>query len=337
VRNGGASALQRVHRSDPEYRRLAAEEAAYWDQPRPYSLESIELVFADGPIERYVNRRLSGNSERGWWETISDFGTFRRGLVLGTSAMVVEARILEANPGLHLTFVDISPGALARRAEQLGARFPGRVDTLLADLNFLDLPRAAYDLMLSSASLHHVTNLEWLAGQLAAGLEPGGYFFLQDYVGEPRFQFSEAKKRVFEAFHDRFIRRMPGRRPGVLWKDTSDLSPFCGVRSDEVLPVISASLEAIAVHTSSTLLVPLIRASPADGAAPLPCPLPRRVAHAIDDWQRRWRGQLPRLRHNLPVGFLGELFALDEVLCDAAVLLPGVAFGVYRAPSPRRA
>mgnify|MGYP001416484494 CR=1 FL=1 len=33
-----------------------------------------------------------------------------------------------------------------------------------------------------------------------------------------------------------------GRPPGVLWRDASDLSPFCGVRSDEVLPVLASHL-----------------------------------------------------------------------------------------------
>lgn len=324
-------AAQLVHADDAEYRRDAAAEAAFWAEPPPYSAECLERAFADGPVERYVNRRFTGHPDLGWCETIARHGPFRRGIVLGTDALTAEARILETNPGLHLTFVDISPGALTRRAEQLGTRFPGHVDTRTADLNFIELPRSAYDVVISSAAFHHVTNLEWLADQIGRTLRPGGTFFLHDYVGERRFQFSDSKKRAFEAFHDDFLRRrLPGRRPGVRWRDDSDLSPFCGVRSDDVLPALAARLQAVTVRTASAMIVPLARSSPVDESPPPPPRLLWRAAVALDDWQRRWRRQLPRLRQNLPAGFLRELLRLDETACDAGVLLPGIAFGVYR-------
>lgn len=326
------SSLLRVRADDPEYRRLAAAEAAYWDERRPYSLESIEQQFEDGPVERYVNRRFTGDPRRGWWETVAGYGPFQRGIVLGTSALAVERRLLETNPTLHLTFVDLSPGALARRQETLGSRFSGRVATRAADLNFLELAGEGYDVVLSAASLHHVTNLEYLAEQIAAGLRPGGYCFVQDYVGEPRFQFSPLKKRLCEAVHDRWVPRVPGRRPGVLWKDASDLSPFCGVRSDEVLPALSARLETVSVRTASALVVALFRSQPADGIVPPPPSWARRVLTAVDDWQRRRRGRLPRLRNVLEGEFLDELFLLDEIVLDAEAVLPGVAFAVYRRP-----
>lgn len=327
-----AAAVQRVSADDPEYRRLAGEEAEYWSQPRVGSLESLERCFADGPFERYVNRRFTGDPDLHWWDTIASAGPFSRGVVLGTSALTIEDEILASNPGLHLTFVDISPGALARRAEELGRKYPGRVETVTADLNFVELPRGEYDLVVSAAALHHVTNLEYVAEEIAAALRPGGRFFLQDYVGEPRFQFSAEKKRAFEAFHDDYLRRaMPARAPGVTWSDASDLSPFCGVRSDEVLSVLGGRLRAVDVHTAGALTVPLSRVSPVDKTPAPPPPLPRRVAESIDDWQRRRRGKLPRSHPNLPSDFFAELFALDAMLCDAQLLVPGVAFAIYEA------
>jgi SAM-dependent methyltransferase len=261
--------VQRVSPDDPEYRRLASAEAAFWDQPQPYSLESLERVGADGPIEQYVNARYMGHPDRHWWDAIPAAGPFRRGLVLGTSSMTAEAEILANNSDLHLTFVDISPGALARRADEFGRKFPGRVATVTADLNFVELARGEYDLVVSAASLHHITNLEYLAEQIATALRPSGRFFLQDYVGEPRFQFSAEKKRAFEAFHDGYLRReMPARTPGLVWWDSSDLSPFCGVRSDEVLGVLGARLAPVAVRTSGALIVPLSRVFPVDKTPP---------------------------------------------------------------------
>ena len=147
----------------------------------------------------------------------------------------------------------------------LGARFPGRVATRCADLNFAELERDAYDVIVSSSSLHHVTNLEHLAWQINAVLASDGWFFLNDYVGEPRFQFASAK-RVFESVHDREVARTPGRSPGCCWMDASDLSPFCGVRSYEVLSVLRAYLQEVEVRTAAPLTVALMRSKPADGA-----------------------------------------------------------------------
>lgn len=320
----------RVHRDDPEYQRLAGLEAAFWDRPGPYSLEQIERIYEDGPFERYLNARYTGDPTRPWWHTIAGAGRFRRGIVLGTSAMTLEHQILASNPGLHLTFVDISPGALARREEELGRTHRGRVATLKADLNFLDLPHHEYDLVVSAASLHHVTNLEYLAEQISGTLRPGGRFFLQDYVGEPRFQFSTAKKRAFEALHDAYLRRVtPSRAPGLTFQDASDLSPFCGVRSDDTLGVLAARLDTVSVRTSGALTIPLGRALPVDTTRIGPPPLRRRLATWLDDTQRRMRGRRPQLRSVLSADFLAELFAADAMLCDSGLLLPGTAFAVY--------
>lgn len=322
--------LMRVTRGDPEYQRLAAREAAFWEHPPPYSLEQIERLFADGPFERYLNTRYTGDPERPWWNTVADAGPFRRGIVLGTSAITLESEILASNPGLHLTFVDISPGAVARREAELGARYPGRVATLVADLNFLELPAREYDLVVSAASFHHVTNLEYLAEQISRTLRPGGRFFLQDYVGERRFQFSPAKQRAFAALHDDYLRRVtPTRTPGVTWQDASDLSPFCGVRSDDVLRVLGARLETIVLRTAGALTIPLGRAVPVDTTRPSPTPLWRRIGTWLDDSQRKLRGLRLRPRRGLPEDFLAALFAADAMLCDSGLIQPGTAFAVY--------
>ncbi|MFN8545168.1 MAG: class I SAM-dependent methyltransferase [Candidatus Binatia bacterium] len=321
--------LFRVMPDDPGYLRAADAEAQYWNQPQPFGLESLEAVWGPSPVDRYQNARFTGDPEVPWYETIPRHGVFRRGLVLGTSAMRPEARILEVNPTLHATFVDISAGAVGRRGEVLGRRFPGRVDTRVADLNFVAFEPGAYDLVVSSASLHHVTNLEHLAFQINAALAPDGYFFLQDYVGEPRFQFAEAKKRVFTCVHDRAM--VPrGRPPGVLWRDASDLSPFCGVRSDELLAVFRTHLAEVAVKTAETLTVALMRSLPPDGAVPAPPGVAQRARDVAQRWMCRLRGMLPPGKVPIPPELLRDLMVVGDVATDAAILLPGTAFAVYR-------
>jgi SAM-dependent methyltransferase len=233
------------------------------------------------------------------------------------------------NPALHLTFLDISADALTRRRDVLGARYPGRVATICADLNFLELERASYDLIVSAASLHHVTNLEYVATQINEGLMPGGYFFLQDYVGEPRFQFCPAKKRVFEYLHDVETLRTP-RRPGLDWMDASDLSPFCGVRSDEVLGVLGEYLTPIQVRTAGALTVQLMRTRPLHGEKPGRPSLARRLRLGLIARLYAYRGLPPPAAPLLPRHYLRQLMEIGDLLSDAGVFPPGTAFAIYR-------
>lgn len=320
--------LLRVHASDPEYQRLARAEAEYWAKPHPFGLEVIEKTQTDGPVDLWMNERFTGDAHVPWEATIAKHGPFKRGFVLGTSALTVEARLLATNPGLHLTFVDISAGALERRQAMLGTRFPGRVATQTADANFLELPPDSADVIVSSASIHHVTNLEHLAAQINRALTPSGRFFLQDYVGETRFQFDAGKRHVVEAL----LRDAtpPERRVAMQWMDASDLSPFCGLRSNEVLPVMGQYLDAESVRTAGALSVALMRYVRCE-PAPLPVPsLPVRAWRAMDDALRRMRGLAPRARLYIPPPLLDDLLRVGDILADAGLIAPGNVFAVYR-------
>jgi SAM-dependent methyltransferase len=317
--------LMRVAHDDPTYRQTAAAEAEFWSRPHPFGLESLEKTDGEGPVDRYVNERFTGNPQLGWHETIAGCQQFRRGLMLGTTALKLEARILEMNPALHLTFIDISAGPLQRRTEAFAQRFPGRVATRVADLNFLALEPNSVDLVVSSGTVHHVTNLEYLAAQIDRALTPEGWFFLQDYVGEPRFMPSAEKKRVFETIYTRDLLRQHGRQQGLIWHDSSDLSPFCAIRSNEILAVLRQHLREVDVHTASALVIPLLRSHPADTNT---------LAQRMSTW-RIWVAQLQRRFGRMRADMLSkdimhELFLVGDVLADAKVLEPGTAFARYR-------
>jgi SAM-dependent methyltransferase len=322
----------RVAPDDPDYRRLAAAEAAYWERPHPLGLETWERrTRFDNAVDRYTNERFTGDPRVSWEATICRHGRFRRGLVLGTSMLGVEANLLATNPDLAVTFVDLSEGALERRRATLGARFPGRVTTRVGDLNFLEIEPGAYDCIVSQASLHHVVNIEYLALQVNRGLAPGGRFFLQDYVGEKRFQFREEKKRVFAEIYRREARHHPGRDSELRWRDPSDLSPFCGVRSDEVLGVLRAYLHEESVRTAGALTVPGLRAQPVDGDWPDPRSAIQRARDAVTARFARMIGRAAPSSLHASAEFVEGLTVLGDLLADAGLLVPGNAFAIYRA------
>ena len=72
-----------------------------------------------------MNTRFTGDPATDWTATIPRWGSFRRGLLLGASSPRRETRVLELNPGLHVTLLDLSPGAAERRAAALGGAVPG--------------------------------------------------------------------------------------------------------------------------------------------------------------------------------------------------------------------
>lgn len=337
----GPESLLRVHQDEPEYIRLAAAERQFWQELHPYSLEALEPQYEDGPVDRHTNERFTGEEKVSWEETISRYGSFRRGVVLGTGSLVGEARILETNPSLHLTFIDLSHGPLARRQEVFGRRFPGRVDIRVADLNFVDLPPATLDLIISSSTIHHVTNLEYLAYQINRALTSDGYFFLNDYVGEPRFNFSAEKRGLYQEVFNREADRQGNTRRDLIWSDSSDLSPFCGLRSDEILPIFRTFLNESQLRTTDALVTPLTRSRPVEDPGVANSPFDS------DDWIKRaskldlftglLRARFPRLFGKMRSPqemqsreFLNELFLVGDVVGDSSLLQPSQAFGIYR-------
>lgn len=262
---------------DEEYIRQAQAEAEYWAQPQIFSLD-IDLPPA---VDEYFNEQLTGDRHVAWHETIPQYGSFRRGCALGLGGLKRESRILEQNPSLHLTILDISEAALSRRRQELNALYPGRVTSAIADLNFVELAPDSYDLILSDSCLHHVLNLEHVAFQVDKALAPDGYFFLNDYVGESRFQYAGEKKRYFEAAVDRARPRHPtvrGQHPAWPrldgWEER--FSPFEAVRSEETLAIVRRYLTEVSVRYAGVLIPLLLWLRPVDGTAP-PSGLRRRL------------------------------------------------------------
>jgi SAM-dependent methyltransferase len=319
-----------VEPDDPEYRRLAEQEAAFWATNDEGFCEVVDSL---GPsvVEAAANRRFTGDSSTRWYETIAARGDFREALFLGTSAIGQDARILEMNPRLHATFCDIAAGSLERWQRELESRFPGRIDTRVEDLNFVELPVNAYDLVISSSTIHHIINLEHLAEQINRALRPNGIFVLQDLVAESRHALSPEKKRIFQLLYDREIdRQNAGRSKKLHWinEDPARFSPFCGIRSGDILRVFGERLEQRELRTAGTVSGLLLYAKPADDVQlSLTFRVRRRLTRML---HRILPGKAGRLRPlMINPQFMDELLLVDDVLCETNALVPFNAFAVY--------
>ncbi len=318
----------RVEPEDANYLRLCSEEAAYYATPRPFH---TDLQAEDGPVVRHANARMTGDPRIAWFETLQHHGAFRRGLQLGSGGHEVTRTILGMNPALHLTVCDVSSEAVEERVT-LAAEFPGRVDGLVADLNFHEWERESYDFIVSDSTLHHVINIEHVAEQANLALLEGGYLFIADYVGETRFEWSDAKRRVYEAFIRKSYVAATGADCRMVFDEQRlKTSPLCGVRSIDTIDVLGRALEPVAVRQTNAL-APLVLSSRAEALGPW------RKLGALAALRARIAGRIARLRARFdpaarsPFGarFLRDLFFLDDLVTDAGLLTPCNAFAVYR-------
>jgi SAM-dependent methyltransferase len=125
-----------------------------------------------------------------WWcrcAFLSDLGACRRALILGDGDGRFTARLLRANPNLHVDAVDASPAmlrSLARRA----APHAGRVRTHLADARHWQppAPPAApiYDLVVTHFFLDCLTTAEVqaLAASLRPTLSPAALWLVSEFA-----------------------------------------------------------------------------------------------------------------------------------------------------------
>jgi SAM-dependent methyltransferase len=313
---------------DENYLRLVREEAEFWDQ----HLEDVFPLNAPPELQAYYNERFTGDPDTEWYEVIPKYGEFKRGCVLGCGFEAVERQILAQNPSLHLTFYDISGEALARRLRQFENDFPGRVDVQQKDLNFASLPETAYDFIVSVSAMHHIMNLEHVAFQANKALTADGLFFLRDFVAESRLQFSDTKKRVYEAIA---YATGPRRKslPTFDWpnRDNWTYSPFEAIRSGEILEVFRTYLQEVEVRVAGALITlvmfaRLLAPSPPQGRRILPWRL-------TSAWTR-WRIAALEARvgkHLWDKRQIGDLLIIaDRIVSEAGCLQPALAFAVYR-------
>jgi SAM-dependent methyltransferase len=228
-----------VRPDDPAYPRRANTEASFWEH----------FEFDDGLLavmrtrQPRINQALTGDPERDWMDDLLGRGPFRDAAMLGCAEGGYERRWLDAGGSRRLDIYDLSPGVLRKFRERLGVgrlgkRAGRRVRFVPADLNFVRLPPGTYDVVWSTSCLHHVANLEHLFAEVERALRPGGLFVVHDYVCERHFRYTPARlTRVNTLLQEVPVRYRTGGIAAIEVPARSDLSPFCGVRSPDILPL----------------------------------------------------------------------------------------------------
>ena len=245
-------------RNDPEaYRAAAAEESVVW--AREFSSAGRAVIVSDDQRASQalrINRDRSGllriARQRGW--------KFKSTLSLGCGGGRAERLLIKSGICGEVIGIDVSEGALQEAraaAETEGLSIIYRQ----GDLNSIGLPQGYFDLVVTQTCLHHVLELERLAGQIAASLVPGGCLWVDDFIGESQFQWLDrriaAANAMLQALPERYrhsrltgrpVTEIVRRAPGTL------ISPFESIRSSEIVPIFAQQFETEWKSESNTLL-----------------------------------------------------------------------------------
>ena len=210
-------------------------------QPVPAAWTEVEVRSAD------LIRRLTGNDLVGHVaQRLRDRAGAARMLSLGSGPGGVEIVIAQNAREAAIVCMDINPDLL-----ELGRQRAGdmalNLEFVEADLNTVELPRGAFDVVFCHAALHHVIELEWLMDQVARALRPGGVFITTDVVTRNGYLMWPETREIVLAIW----KLLPARHrlnhiayaapliDDEIWEADTSLSGMECARSEHILPAIN--------------------------------------------------------------------------------------------------
>lgn len=300
--------LTRIDLRDPVYLRSVEREGRFWKGNG--GTDPVNPTELPIPLLRYRQERMAGDGHTDLYAYLRGLGPFRSALSIGCGSAIIEIELLKRGIIGHLTLVDISEESLDAAIRGVPKARRGDVTVLRQDLNAISLPHGHYDLIFCANVLHHIINLEHVLLELNASLSDNGIIFVDDFVGESRFQFSEGRLAMLRAVATIAHERTGVRTKGVTRtgrKSLINACPFEAVRSAELLDLIHQVFGKRTIRESTY--------------------------GAVSSWMAQAIDMTDLHAHDA-----AEIFVVaDRAIMAAGILPPLYVFGTYRKePSPPR-
>lgn len=195
-------------------------------------------------------------ADRGWVDGLA-------GAALVCGDMQSERMFFERTPRVTFRSVDgydLSPVSLARYIPDGIEWRPHQVDC-----NRLELPEAAFDLVVASHGAHHVQNLDGLFAEARRSLKPRGLMYMYEWIGPTYLQIPRrnrffARLLLYVLFPGRRMRTTHmGKRKGIryLQDPPREFDPSEACNSLQLYPAYAANFEPLAEYRHGGLTYPM--------------------------------------------------------------------------------
>jgi SAM-dependent methyltransferase len=159
----------------------------FWEE-NPNAAQDRQWT-SDPFIASAIYQRISDGRSAGHWLgwLFSDHfqgRTFDRILSIGCGVGDHELALAQANPDALIDAFDFSAASIEiakGKAREAGVE---TINFFVGNFNEIALPKATYDLVLCTGSLHHVREIEYILDQVRQSLTDGGVFIVNEYVGD---------------------------------------------------------------------------------------------------------------------------------------------------------
>jgi SAM-dependent methyltransferase len=229
---------------------------AVWGDPATWVAEGDQWSHLP-QIMATINRRVTGDPDcqpiAWFFHTVGQQQAIPLGkiMVLGCGSAGVEQDLVRKGWVQEAVGVDLSPRALERMTEAAATEALPGVRYRQADMNALPLGTAdfepgTYDAIFGISGVHHCDNLEELYAGIAGLLKPRGWFYLDEYIGPARFQWTPTQVALVSGFLAALPESLARTRSGILKRgyrrptpaDVIALDPSEAVRSDKIVPLL---------------------------------------------------------------------------------------------------
>ncbi len=252
-----ASSNPEISSSSPEalkqVNKIWSEQAGSWAGKGLHWLEHAA-------VQKRINTMVSGSTD------LDRFQYFihkyfpgkkpvQRVLTLGCGIGELERGLAQIGFASEYEAVDIAEGAISKAIQAAKEQNFAQIKYRVGDLNRLVLQADHYDVIFGVSSIHHVFSLESLFQEVRVGLKPGGYFFLDEYIGASQYQWPDeqvdAINRTLELLPAELRRSITRRaelkssvaRPTIEAMNEGD--PSEAIRSAEIVPLLKKYFELL--------------------------------------------------------------------------------------------
>jgi len=192
--------------------------AERWDRTTEQRLENPIQGWMDSPIvlEDCVYPKLGCSPGQHWLPALVErHGIPRNGRWLSLGCGAAGTEIAASGWGLFasLLALDASPASLQAATDAARKQTATNISFRAVDLENLQLPHAAFDVVLMNMSLHHVKGLGQALAEVDRGLREDGWFIVHEFIGPRQFQFTDLQLR--------YVREMLATLPESYRRDSA--------------------------------------------------------------------------------------------------------------------